>query len=193
MVSARVYRRAGASLSKGLSRRRVMCALKRLSSSFLPGVDDTGGQPDGESPEGHGEDREAEDEPDVHAAERGLLVLGPLRLVVLLRLLDSALPALLHRASWHRRRLGEMRCLAGGATGKDRVGPGIARAANEARARGRTRATAPAGSIAATMRVAPACAACYERYARQAGVLMGNTSTCKKTWRKVPNFVYTDR
>ena len=47
-----------------------------------------------------------------------------------------------------------MRCLAGGATGKDRVGPGIARAANEARARGRTRATAPAGSIAATMRVA---------------------------------------
>ena len=47
---------------------------------------------------------------------------------------------------------GEMRCLAGGATGKDRVGPGIARAANEARARGRTRATAPAGSIAATMR-----------------------------------------
>ena len=75
-----------------------------MSSSFLPGVDDTGGQADGESPEGHGEDREAEDEPDVHAAERGLLVLGPLRLVVLLRLLDSALPALLHRASWHRRR-----------------------------------------------------------------------------------------
>ena len=103
LVSARVYRRAGASLS-GLSRRRVMCALKRLSSSFLPGVDDTGGQADGESPEGHGEDREAEDEPDVHAAERGLLVLGPLRLVVLLRLLDSALPALLHRARWHRRR-----------------------------------------------------------------------------------------
>ena len=68
---------------------------------------------------------------------------------------------------------GEMRCLAGGATGKDRVGPGIARAANEARARARTRATAPAGSIAATMRVAPACAACCERYARQAGVLMG--------------------
>ena len=81
---------------------------------------------------------------------------------------------------------GEMRCLAGGATGKDRVGPGIARAANEARARGRTRATAPAGSIAATMRVAPACAACCERYARQAGVV-------GKTWRKVPNFVYTDR
>ena len=104
VVGARVYRRAGASLSKGLSRRRVMCALKRLSSSFLPGVDDTGGQADGESPEGHGEDREAEDEPDVHATERGLLVLGPLRLVVLLRLLDSALPALLHRARWHRRR-----------------------------------------------------------------------------------------
>lgn len=52
---------------------------------------------------------------------------------------------------------GEMRCLAGGATGKGRVGPGIARAANEARARGRTRATAPAGSIAATMRVAACC------------------------------------
>ena len=50
--------------------------------------------------------------------------------------------------------LWEMRCLAGGATGKGRVGPGIARAANEARARARTRATAPAGSIAATMRVA---------------------------------------
>jgi hypothetical protein len=50
--------------------------------------------------------------------------------------------------------LGEMRCLAGGATGKGRVGPGIARAANEARVRARTRATAPAGSIAATMRVA---------------------------------------
>ena len=32
------------------------------------------------------------------------------------------------------------------------MGPGIARAANEARARARTRATAPAGSIAATMR-----------------------------------------
>ena len=84
--------------------------------------------------------------------------------------------------------VGEMRCLAGGATGKDRVGPGIARAANEARARGRTRATAPAGSIAATMRVAPACAACYERYARQAGVLMAGRWA--NTKRKVPNFVY---
>ena len=84
--------------------------------------------------------------------------------------------------------LGEMRCLAGGATGKDRVGPGIARAANEARARGRTRATAPAGSIAATMRAAPACAACYERYARQAGVLMAGRWA--NTKRKVPNFVY---
>ena len=87
--------------------------------------------------------------------------------------------------------VGEMRCLAGGATGKDRVGPGIARAANEARARGRTRATAPAGSIAATMRAAPACAACYERYARQAGVLMAGRWA--NTKRKVPNFVYTDR
>ena len=86
---------------------------------------------------------------------------------------------------------GEMRCLAGGATGKDRVGPGIARAANEARARARTRATAPAGSIAATMRAAPACAACYERYARQAGVLMAGRWA--NTKRKVPNFVYTDR
>ena len=80
--------------------------------------------------------------------------------------------------------VGEMRCLAGGATGKDRVGPGIARAANEARARGRTRATAPAGSIAATMRAAPACAACYERYARQAGVLMAGRWA--NTKRKVP-------
>ena len=74
--------------------------------------------------------------------------------------------------------------LAGGATGKDRVGPGIARAANEARARARTRATAPAGSIAATMRAAPACAACYERYARQAGVLMAGRWA--NTKRKVP-------
>ena len=84
---------------------------------------------------------------------------------------------------------GEMRCLAGGATGKDRVGPGIARAANEARARGRTRATAPAGSIAATMRRAACCVlrALKDTLDRLA-FIMG-----KKTWRKVPNFVYTDR
>ena len=80
--------------------------------------------------------------------------------------------------------LGEMRCLAGGATGKDRVGPGIARAANEARARGRTRATAPAGSIAATMRerlrVLRAMKDTLDRLA---------FSWATNTWRKVPNFV----
>ena len=84
--------------------------------------------------------------------------------------------------------LGEMRCLAGGATGKGRVGPGIARAANEARARGRTRATAPAGSIAATMRVA---ACCVLRAMKD--TLDRLAFSRAKTWRKVPNFVYTDR
>ena len=83
--------------------------------------------------------------------------------------------------------LGEMRCLAGGATGKGRVGPGIARAANEARARGRTRATAPAGSIAATMRVAACCVL------RAMKDTLDRLALWAKTWRKVPNFVYTDR
>ena len=82
---------------------------------------------------------------------------------------------------------GEMRCLAGGATGKDRVGPGIARAANEARARGRTRATAPAGSIAATMRVA------LRGLRAMKDTLDRLAFSRAKTWRKVPNFVYTDR
>jgi hypothetical protein len=82
--------------------------------------------------------------------------------------------------------LGEMRCLAGGATGKGRVGPGIARAANEARVRARTRATAPAGSIAATMRVAL-------RGLRAMKDTLDRLALWAKTWRKVPNFVYTDR
>ena len=82
--------------------------------------------------------------------------------------------------------LGEMRCLAGGATGKGRVGPGIARAANEARVRARTRATAPAGSIAATMRVAL-------RGLRAMKDTLDRLALWAKAWRKVPNFVYTDR
>jgi len=84
--------------------------------------------------------------------------------------------------------LWEMRCLAGGATGKGRVGPGIARAANEARARARTRATAPAGSIAATMRVAlRVLRAMKDTLDRLAFIMQW-----AQTWRKVPNFV-TDR
>lgn len=52
---------------------------------------------DGESSEGHDEDGEAKHEPEVHAPERGRLVFLRLGLVVLLGLLDSALPAILFR------------------------------------------------------------------------------------------------
>ena len=60
-------------------------------------MNDPGSYADGESSEGHDEDGEAKHEPEVHAPERGRLVFLRLGLVVLLGLLDSALPAILFR------------------------------------------------------------------------------------------------
>ena len=81
------------------ARRKVIFLTQAVCTrrSHLPGVDGARGDADCESPEGDDEDAQAEDEPDVHAAERRRLVPGSLRLVVLLRLLDSALAALLRR------------------------------------------------------------------------------------------------
>lgn len=97
-MGARAYRRAGRvpwdfRAGDSCSHPPAFLAVTRSS----PGVNDTSGHPHGEAPEGHDEDGEAEDEPNVHASERGLFVFRPLRLVVLLRLLHSALPALLER------------------------------------------------------------------------------------------------
>ena len=85
--------------ARGRARRKVLFVTQAVCTrrSHLPGVDGARGDADCESPEGDDEDAQAEDEPDVHAAERRRLVPGSLRLVVFLRLLDSALAALLRR------------------------------------------------------------------------------------------------
>ena len=171
VVGARVYRRAGASLS-GLSRRRVMCALKRCHLLFYPVWTTPVAKPTASPPKGTAKTarprmNQMSTPPNADFSYLALCA----SLYFFASSTQHSLLSFIARDGIVV--VGEMRCLAGGATGKDRVGPGIARAANEARARGRTRATAPAGSVAATMRVAPACAACYERYARQAGVLTG--------------------
>jgi hypothetical protein len=90
---SRADRARGESASEGHFLTQAVCTRR----SHLPGVDGARGDADCESPEGDDEDAQAEDEPDVHAAERRRLVPGSLRLVVLLRLLDSALAALLRR------------------------------------------------------------------------------------------------
>ena len=171
VVGARVYRRAGASLS-GLSRRRVMCALKRCHLLFYPVWTTPVAKPTASPPKGTAKTarprmNQMSTPPNADFSYLALCA----SLYFFASSTQHSLLSFIARVGIVV--LGEMPCLAGGATGKGRVGPGIARAANEARARARTRATAPAGSIAATMRVAPACAACCERYARQAGVLMG--------------------
>ena len=105
-----VHRRAARPIVRnGLARRRFIGTRTRRESVFfffslgrfwfLPGVDGPGGHPYGESPEGHDEDGEAEHEPEIHAPERRFLVFLRLGLVVLLGLLDSALPAVLFRGA----------------------------------------------------------------------------------------------
>ena len=187
MVSARVYRRAGASLS-GLSRRRVMCALKRCHLLFYPVWTTPVAKPTASPPKGTAKTarprmNQMSTPPNADFSYLALCA----SLYFFASSTQHSLLSFIARDGIVVV-LGEMRCLAGGATGKGRVGPGIARAANEARTRGRTRATAPAGSIAATMRVA---ACCVLRAMKD--TLDRLAFSRAKTWRKVPNFVYTDR
>ena len=154
VVGARVYRRAGASLSKGLSRRRVMCALKRCHLLFYPVWTTPVAKPTASPPKGTAKTarprmNQMSTPPNADFSYLALCA----SLYFFASSTQHSLLSFIARDGVVVLG-GEMRCLAGGATGKDRVGPGIARAANEARARARTRATAPAGSIAATMRVA---------------------------------------
>ena len=186
VVGARVYRRAGASLS-GLSRRRVMCALKRCHLLFYPVWTTPVAKPTASPPKGTAKTarprmNQMSTPPNADFSYLALCA----SLYFFASSTQHSLLSFIARDGIVVLG-GEMRCLAGGATGKDRVGPGIARAANEARARGRTRATAPAGSIAATMRVAL-------RVLRAMKDTLDRLAFSRaKTWRKVPNFVFTDR